>query len=278
MHERKQRSAVRFGPFVLDFEAGLLLRAGEPIHLRRKSHVLLAFLAGNAGRVVSKDELLAAVWPGVHVTEDSLTQSVHEIRKALGGGEQFLRTVSGRGYVLVADPVRPPRRSALLLFDGFTAGDDADAALAARLSDTIRAMLTKFAQLSVRSGPAPPRETDGIYRLEGRICVAGDIPVLQIDLTDAETAATLWSHKTEGAPEADWNEACNRIVCRLLGRVNDAELQRVARKVTDDLDARDLTLKGIATRTTWKRAAVWRRPSPPTRTTVRPIRCSRSPA
>jgi tetratricopeptide (TPR) repeat protein len=61
---------------------------------------VLSFLAANQDRVVSKQELLDAVWPDVAVTEDSLVQCLIDIRKALGEqGRDFIRTVPRRGYI-----------------------------------------------------------------------------------------------------------------------------------------------------------------------------------
>jgi DNA-binding winged helix-turn-helix (wHTH) protein/TolB-like protein len=76
--------------------------AGTRIELRNRSFGVLRHLATNAGRVVTKDELLTANWPGVTVTEDSLTQCISEIRRALGdAGRDLIRTVPRRGYMIV---------------------------------------------------------------------------------------------------------------------------------------------------------------------------------
>lgn len=83
--------------------------AGARIELRNRSFGVLRHLASNAGRVVTKDELLSVNWPGVTVTEDSLTQCVSEIRRALGdAGRDLIRTVPRRGYMIVL----PDRSSA----------------------------------------------------------------------------------------------------------------------------------------------------------------------
>jgi TolB-like protein len=85
--------------------------AGARIELRNRSFGVLRHLATNAGRVVTKDELLEANWPGVTVTEDSLTQCISEIRRVLGdAGRDLIRTVPRRGYMIVF-PELPPGRA-----------------------------------------------------------------------------------------------------------------------------------------------------------------------
>src|SRR5688572_16232596 len=91
----------RFGGLTLDLARGTIRRGVESIFLRPKAFAVLALLAQNIGGVVPKAQLLDEVWPGVFVTEDSLTQAIREIRKALG--EQVVRTVSKRGYMLVPE-------------------------------------------------------------------------------------------------------------------------------------------------------------------------------
>jgi len=84
--------------------------------LRPKTFSVLRFLVENAGRLVSKDEILASVWSDVAVTDDTLVQSIGEIRKALGEkGTHLIRTVPRRGYrcefvveSLSADDVQGP--------------------------------------------------------------------------------------------------------------------------------------------------------------------------
>jgi DNA-binding winged helix-turn-helix (wHTH) protein/tetratricopeptide (TPR) repeat protein len=92
---------IALGDFTLDLAQGRLVSAKGEVQLRPKAFQLLATLAGHRGAVVSKDDLMAEVWPDVIVTEDSLTQCVHEIRAALGPeASGLLRTVPRRGYTL----------------------------------------------------------------------------------------------------------------------------------------------------------------------------------
>ena len=80
--------------------------------LRPKTFALLSALAANVGRVVSKQKLLADVWPGLVVTDDSLSQCVNELRAALGDrGQDLIKTVPRRGYRF--DP--PPQQVARIL-------------------------------------------------------------------------------------------------------------------------------------------------------------------
>src|SRR4051812_36076114 len=70
---------------------------------------MLRLFAANAGRVVSKQELMEAVWPNVHVGEDSLFQCIREIRTALGDDQrQMIKLVSGRGYLFDAQVTIEP--------------------------------------------------------------------------------------------------------------------------------------------------------------------------
>ncbi len=86
---------------------------GTPVELRPQAWQVLRHLALNAGRVVTKEELLGAVWPGLVVTDDSLVQAVGDVRRALGdAGHRLLKTVPRRGYTLVADALMPPAEAA----------------------------------------------------------------------------------------------------------------------------------------------------------------------
>lgn len=96
------------GPWRLDAGTGELRREGPPPELQRvepKVAEVLVYLAGRAGQVVSREELLSAVWPGVVVGDDALTQAVIKLRKALGDDARrpvYIETLAKRGYRLIA--------------------------------------------------------------------------------------------------------------------------------------------------------------------------------
>ena len=91
----------RFAGFQLDRQrAELRGPDGEIIRLRPKTLAMLALFTANSGRILSKQELMDAVWPNVHVGDDSLFQCIREIRTALGDDRrQMIKLVSGLGYL-----------------------------------------------------------------------------------------------------------------------------------------------------------------------------------
>ena len=96
-------AGYRFGPYLLNLDRLRLQRAGADMELRPKAFDVLRMLVEQSGRVVSKDELVAAVWSDVIVNDDALAQCVRDIRKALDDdGERFVRTVPRRGYEFVS--------------------------------------------------------------------------------------------------------------------------------------------------------------------------------
>jgi adenylate cyclase len=93
--------AFEFADFTLDVTRGCLRAGDRVIELRPKSFALLAYLVEHAGRLVSKDELIGAVWSDVVVSDESLAKCVSEVRGALGdSGQRLVKTVPRRGYVL----------------------------------------------------------------------------------------------------------------------------------------------------------------------------------
>jgi len=95
---------LRFDRYVLDLHSGCLLLDGNEIALRPKTFAVLTYLVQNVGRLVSKDDLFAAVWPNLAITDDVLVQSIGELRRALGDdGPRLIKTVPRRGYRFESD-------------------------------------------------------------------------------------------------------------------------------------------------------------------------------
>ena len=100
----------RFAGFELDRARAELRGAdGKLIKLRPKAFEMLQLFAVNTGRVMGKHELLAAIWPNVHVGDDSLFQCIRELRTALGDDRrQMIRLVSRRGYLFAVEVLLDP--------------------------------------------------------------------------------------------------------------------------------------------------------------------------
>ena len=99
-------NAYYFGEFTLDVDRGILLNGSDQVPLRAKSYDVLRYLIEHNGQLVSKDALLAALWPETVVTDDAVTQCIVDIRRAITDtDQQKIRTVPRRGYVLEV-PVR----------------------------------------------------------------------------------------------------------------------------------------------------------------------------
>jgi DNA-binding winged helix-turn-helix (wHTH) protein/Tol biopolymer transport system component len=113
-------SRVQFGTVTLIPDERLVLKDGHPVPLTPKAFDLLVFLTANPGRLLTKDQLMQAVWPDTTVEEANLAYHVFAIRKALGesaDSDQYIETVPKRGYRFAA-PVkavadgRPPQPDA----------------------------------------------------------------------------------------------------------------------------------------------------------------------
>src|SRR5580698_10620567 len=96
----------RFGQFVLDSQKRTLSRADSPVSLTPRAFDVLLFLVRNPNRLVTKEELLQAVWGDAFVEEGNLTQYISHLRKALGDNSEDTRlivTIARKGYQFTAD-------------------------------------------------------------------------------------------------------------------------------------------------------------------------------
>jgi DNA-binding winged helix-turn-helix (wHTH) protein/class 3 adenylate cyclase/tetratricopeptide (TPR) repeat protein len=97
---------LQFGAFRIDLGLSRLERSGEVVSIPPKAFDLLLLLVQQRGRVLSKSELMQALWPEVFVEEANLTQHVFTLRKALGvqpNGQPYIETVPRRGYSFAAE-------------------------------------------------------------------------------------------------------------------------------------------------------------------------------
>jgi DNA-binding winged helix-turn-helix (wHTH) protein/Tol biopolymer transport system component len=101
----------RFDEFELNPARRTFARNGIPVSISPKAFEVLAYLVANAGRVVTKDELLKAIWPESFVEESNLAQHIFSLRKALADRAGCIMTIPGRGYQFTADvqDLAPPQ-------------------------------------------------------------------------------------------------------------------------------------------------------------------------
>jgi predicted ATPase/DNA-binding winged helix-turn-helix (wHTH) protein len=118
----------QFGEFTLDVARGCVLKAGEEVKLRPKVYETLMYLVEHPGRLISKQELMQAVWPDAFVTDDSLVQCTLELRRALDDrSQQLLKTVPRRGYLFTAEVFqRPTKPHSFLTTDSLVLSEDRD--------------------------------------------------------------------------------------------------------------------------------------------------------
>ena len=93
-----ENDIYRFDEFELAPSRRTFSRNGAQISISPKAFEILVYLATNAGRVVTKEEIFKAVWPTSFVEEGNLTQQISTLRKALGDRSACIVTIPGRGY------------------------------------------------------------------------------------------------------------------------------------------------------------------------------------
>lgn len=122
----------RFGPYVLDPQRRTLYCDESPVPITPKAFDVLLFLAQNPNRLITKDELLKAIWGETFVEEGNLTQHISHLRKALADNSEDSRlivTISGKGYRFTADVAQaePPDVTKRVVAQVHTPGIDVEA-------------------------------------------------------------------------------------------------------------------------------------------------------
>jgi DNA-binding winged helix-turn-helix (wHTH) protein/tetratricopeptide (TPR) repeat protein len=265
-----EAAEFRFAGYTLDLRQGRLWGASGDVQLRPKPFALLGYMVRNAGRVLSKEELLDAVWPDVTVSEDSLSQCVHALRDGLGEvGPRLVKTIPRRGYlfdhptraaVYAKDDAEPtasgdpsflsPRQGSIavmpfdagsflsvldrLWFDGVV--NDVISQLARLRSFDVIARGSVFALRSIaRDAKEVGRRLGADYILSGTVVPDGDGFQLQLDLVRADAGTILWTDEIKvdrGGLLVLVGKLVDRIMAAVLTEVTIAERNR-ARLVPD---------------------------------------------
>jgi DNA-binding winged helix-turn-helix (wHTH) protein/tetratricopeptide (TPR) repeat protein len=262
------RPSVRyaFGPFVLDPGAYRLLKHDTPLALSPKALDLLLLFVDRPAMLLTKDDILAALWPDVAVTDNAITKVVSEVRQALGddsSSPQYVETVARRGYRFVAAieklsldtpsarPEEPPgSRTRTIGVKDFTnvSGDPDVAWLGPGIAETVTNDLRAIAELRVIdrvlvADPAPggsARLHDVDLVVVGSFQRSGDRLRITARAVDVRTQQALAHAKADG-PLVDVFELQDSIVTQLSTglqlHVSPSAAARIGARETSNLEA-----------------------------------------
>lgn len=247
---------------------------GTRIDLRHQSFNVLRHLATSPGRVVSKDELLATNWPGLTVTEDSLTQCISEIRRTLGeSGRELIRTVPRRGYMMslpeqtaqVAPNLSAGPTVAVWPFETDHDGSGLDG-LADGLTRQIISALGRFGELRVLTRSLTKSYKDrfesasdfgralGVdYLVEGNLRQDGELARIDIQLSDARTGTQVWSKTFRAdvaasnllATQDEISGQASAMIGSYWGAIGAAEYRRIQNKPSSELTPYECIVQGV---------------------------------
>jgi TolB-like protein len=278
---------ISFGPFRLDLSRPELRRDGQPVRIHRRALGILCALAEAKGEIVSKDELMARLWPGRIVEEGNLHVHVSGLRKALdehGEGHSHIVTVPGRGYRLTnltglrsvqrAEGSLPPQLPlpekpsiAVLPFQNMS-GDPEQEYFADGMVEEIVTALSRIRWLFVIArnssftykGQAVDvkqigRELGVRYVLEGSVRKAGRRVRITAQLIEAESAAHLWADHFDGSLE-DVLDLQDQVAISVAGVIEPAlraaEIRRAVERPRPDPTAYDLYLRALRPTDSWE--------------------------
>ena len=262
---------VRFGRFRFDFAQRELSLGGDPVRLGGRALDILAVLASAKGNVVTKDELLTRVWPGVVVEENNLQVQISALRRALDekdSGECHLVTVPGRGYRLVGltdgrnGQTMPDKPSIAVLPFQNMSDDPKQEYFADGIVEDITTALCRIRWLFVIARNSSftykgravdvkqvARELGVRYVLEGGVRKAAQRVRITAQLIDASTGAHLWADRFDGRLRDIFDlqdQVTSSVVAAIAPKLEQAEIERAKRKPTDSLDSYDYFLRGVA--------------------------------
>ena len=259
----------RFSSFQVDTAARRLTVDGAPVKLGARAFDVLVYLQDHSGRVVTKAELLEAVWADLNVEEGNLTVQISALRKVLGN--RVIATVPGVGYKLAlsaeapraGDPTLPlPDKPslAILPFANLTGDPDKGYLVDGIVSDLSVALsrIPSFFVISASSTFALRGQSVDLadvgrrlgvrYILEGGIQQAGDQLRINTQLVEAETGHTIWSERFTGAMTDVFelqDQVTEKVAAALEPNVMFAESRLASTKPTHDLRAYDLCLQAM---------------------------------
>lgn len=276
LREGRRAELFRLGDTRYFTDTGHLVAAsGEEIRLRWQSAQVLAFLVENIGSLVSRDTLIAHVWPDVAVTDDSLTQCIADIRRALSDHDRaLLKTVPKQGYLLtgeiieiaaappVTEATAPPSVAlsadldprdvlptlAILPLQGQQpAGQDM---MGIFIADEIANALGQSNDVNVISrlstgqlgNPGQPlanlrQALNADFVVSGRVLTEGDTSLLSIEFAETDSRIVLWSDriKIPASPTIMESEWMAHVVSRIRNAIMLNEMRNIRSRPLESL-------------------------------------------
>ena len=264
----------RFADCELDVGRRELRRSGEIVPLEPQVFDLLVYLISSRNRVVTKDDLLEAVWGGRIVSESTLTSRINAARKAIGDSgetQRLIRTLPRKGIrfvevivgVQLAEASHPPPERpsiAVLPFDNLS-GDREQEYFADGMVEEIITGLSRIKWLFVISRNSSfiykgkpidvktiGRELGVRYVLQGSVRRSGNQVRVTGQLIETATATHVWADRYDGTL-GDIFALQDELTMSVIGAVEPtlrkAEVERARRKRPDSLDAYDLFLRAL---------------------------------
>lgn len=273
---------LAFGDHRLDIGRRELRRRRELVDLEPKAFDLLAFLVLNRDRVVSKDDMLRAVWHSRIVSESALTTRINAVRHAVGDdgtAQRLVRTFIRKGVRFIGevtevaddifatgaahDPLPRSEKPSLVVlpFKNVT-GDPEQEYFVYGMVEEITTAIARFSWLFViarnsrlthkgRAGDVNQmaRKLGVRYLLDGSVRKIGRRVRIAGQLIDSATAAHIWAERFDGTLD-DIFDLQDRVASGVAGAIEPklrlAEIERAGRKPTESLDAYDLYLRAQA--------------------------------
>jgi len=272
-----------FEGHTLDIDRRELRRHSELVAIEPQVFDLLAYLIENRDRVVSKDDLLAAVWKGRIVSESAMTTRINAARTALGdSGDQqrLIKTLLRKGFRFVAPVSEEEQKAdksarpasdgpslsekpsiAVLPFANMSADAEQEYFADGMVEEIITALsrirwlfvIARNSSFAYRGRPTDVkqvgRELGVRYVLEGSVRKAANRIRITGQLVDASSGAHLWAERFDGTLEDVFDlqdQVATSVVGAIAPQLEHAEIERAKRKPTDSLDAYDYFLRGMA--------------------------------
>jgi len=287
---------LSFGDFTIDRGDERLLGPHGPVRLGNKAYRVLLELAGQEGRLVTKDALFASVWDGTIVSDSALTSVIKELRRALGDdprAPRYIESIYGRGYRLLPDvskgtgaapagapsaaraaaPAAPPLgRPPLLYIPAFddVALRDTHPHLAGVTREEILAALSRFREIRLVSdeatAAAPSADGYGArdYQLSIKLADRGPSVRAFARLTHLASQSIIWAESMDlaaGSLGIDVDALTRRIAAAALPRLRDDLLNHQPAHSRDAYDlylATRLRMRGQSSfAEAWAVAATW---------------------